>query len=101
MEYTREVLIDLCERSIVPVDQWSDRDSAQCMIQLGSCLALLKCGCDFKVLYEDVLCTNEETIWVEIEYPGFAAFEGFNSTKSNFWLPTEKRLRDNQGRDWY
>lgn len=40
----REELIALCERAVVPVEQWSDRDSADAQKQVGEALVLLRAG---------------------------------------------------------
>ncbi|WP_138945277.1 hypothetical protein [Plantibacter sp. M259] len=100
----REQLIDLCWRGVVPVDHWYDRDSADAQKQLGEALALLRAGCEYR------LTTNpkqtDQTIWVEIEYPGFNAFEDGRDDRSAwdrtlFYIPTVERLERREGKDWY
>ncbi len=49
-EYTREMLIDLCEKGVVHFDKWTNRDSSDAQIQLGQAWVLLKAGVPFIVL---------------------------------------------------
>jgi hypothetical protein len=80
MAYTREMLIELCDAAIVPVGEWRNRDSPSAYEQLG--LA---------------------TIWLTIEWPSFDSFEyGTKETQSQtFYIPTQKRLLERKGKDWY
>lgn len=102
--YTREDLIAICERAVVPVNRWSNRDSARSQEKIGTAWALLKAGCDW---HESVSpASDEDTIWIEIEYPGFSAFEEGRDEREYweeelFYLPTEKRLDRWSGKDWY
>lgn len=102
-DYTREELIDICERAIVSESDWGDRDSHQAQMQVGSCWALLKAGCEFKVITEGSLRSDDRTIWVEIRSAGFSFFEYAeedNAKESaNYYLPNPDRLL--QGGDWY
>jgi hypothetical protein len=103
-EYTREDLIAICERGFVPVDEWHDRDSAGAQRQLGEALALLRSGCDWWLASSPV--TDDRTIWIEAEFPGFNAFEYGRSDRSTwdcetFYLPTAARLDERSGSDWY
>lgn len=107
-KYTREDLIKICEQAFVPEDKWHDRDSESSQCELGECYALLKAGCDFEVIYEDDLCaTNEHTIWLYIYSCGFAWFEDYgedrddSKEKHHYYLPTQKRLDEVNGEDWY
>ena len=105
-EFTREELIDICERAVVPVKQWGNRDSASAHLQLGQCTVLLKAGCDFKAyrgngrIHKD----NMDTIEVHVFFPGFEAFEygreGIEEHES-FYLPSPERLEKRAGMDWY
>ena len=107
MNYTRENLIEICKQSFVSYKIWNDRDSLEAQKQLGVALVLLTVGCPFKILDEGTLKTDDHTIWLEIKAPGFGTFESgeiedesyFES--DNYYLPTEKRLKDRQGSDWY
>lgn len=102
----RQELIDICESSFIDVKHWWDRDSSGAMMQIGQCYALLKCNCKFKILTEkdNTICiTDERTIWIEIEYKGFSYFDSENDalTKQIFYLPTQQRLSEYPGKDWY
>lgn len=107
MNITREELIALCDDGVVPVDKWSNRDSASAQKQLGEARALLAAGCDFDVIDDrGRLKSDDRTLWVEIIYPGFQAFEWGHSERAHwdddtYYLPTRQRLDDNAGRDWY
>lgn len=97
---TRDELIELCIRGSVPQDRWRDRDSAGAQRQLGECLALLAAGCDFTCGRRN----DDRTWWVDIWFKGFDFFEwgsdkGFDS--DHFYVPTDKRLTENAGKDWY
>ena len=50
---TREELIAICEKATVPQSKWWDRDSAGAIQQMGMAWALLKAGCEFRVIKED------------------------------------------------
>ena len=100
--YTREELIQICERAVVPQDQWNDRDCADAHYQLGKAWALLKAGCNFTVKVED------ETIWVTFTVYGFRCFEYADkeeyeafADKESCYLPTVSRLEERNGKDWY
>ena len=106
-EYSRDDLIALCEDAIVPVAAWCDGDSARSHERLGTLWALLRAGCAFRVRDHDAdgSCrTDEWTVWVDVVYPGFMAFEcgrDENMEEETFYLPTRKRLEEADGRDWY
>lgn len=103
-ELSRDALIALCRRGVVPVDQWRDRDSAGAQKQLGEALALLEAGCDFRQASHAEPTTS--TIWIMITYPGFNAFEYGRDDIANhdddlFYIPTLDRLERAAGGDWY
>ena len=107
-EYTREDLIKICEQAFVPENMWHDRDSESSQRKLGECYALLKAGCDFRVVYDDDLCgTDENTIWLYVYSNGFSWFEDWgedrylSKEKHHYYLPTQKRLDEANGGDWY
>ena len=115
MKYTREDLLKICEQAFVSEDKWHDRDRANAQSCLGECSALLKDGCEFEVVYEedDHICeTDEDTIWLYIYSKGFMYYEscypddtkeerkGYKE-KKHFYLPTQKRLDEANGEDWY
>lgn len=102
-EYTREELISLCERGVVPCEKWSNRDTADAQRQLGEALALLRAGCAFRDRGRSgTYCvTDERTVWVDITFDGFNHFDwGGLPDKETFYIPTAKRLADSAGRDW-
>lgn len=109
-KYTREDLIKICEQAFVPENKWHDRDSESSQRKLGECYVLLKAGCDFKVTYEDedsMCVTDENTIWLYVYSKGFCWFEDFgedrdySKEKHHYYLPTQKRLDEVNGGDWY
>lgn len=96
----REDLILLCERASVPQKRWSNRDSADAQMQVGQCLMLLRAGCQFSE--PDDPKPTESIIWVDIEYEGFAFHDRVGPKDSEiFYIPTEERLREVNGGDWY
>lgn len=101
-EYTREQLIDLCQRAPVPQDRWTDRDTAGAQRQVGEALMLLKAGCDFDLSDNDNLKTDAKTIWVNIRFKGFDYFEDSDELQSEvFYIPTEESITKANGDDWY
>ena len=102
-KYTREELINICEKSFVSESKWHDRDSQEAQKQLGKCYALLKDGCDFKIINDEDICkTDENTIWLYIYSKGFQSFElGAEKEEECYYLPTLKRLEEANGNDWY
>lgn len=108
-QYTRELLIAICEAAVVSVDRWVNRDSPGAHTQLGLCWVLLKAGCEYTVFYrpegkEGSGCfTDESTIWLEVRHPTFNTFEhgGGNEEYETFYLPTPARLERCGIRDWY
>lgn len=102
MNYTRESLIDICERAIVAEKDWLNRDSSSATRQLGELWALLKSDCKFKVVTSGSWKTDDDTIVVEVQFSGFMSFEiGEGYETETFYLPTEKRLKEANGKDWY
>lgn len=104
-EITREVLVEICERSVVPVAEWRDRDTPRSQERLGTAWALLKAGCVWRIaedMYRDRPQERDETIWIYITYPGFGTFDwGAEHEEELFYLPTEARLKRRTGEDWY
>ena len=106
MGLTRDDLVSICEDAIVPMNEWTNRDSAMAHEQLGRAWALLRAGCPFTVRTEprherDSCVTNDETIWVAVEWEGFSFYEGGRLHRETFYLPTRQRLAERSGRDWY
>lgn len=100
----REDLIALCERAVVPVEDWRDRDSADAQKQVGEALALLRAGAEFSLASDPK--QTEDTIWIHCYYPGFNAFEYGRGERANwesdlFYIPTAARLDRVGGKDWY
>jgi hypothetical protein len=58
-DYTREDLIDLCERGVVPCSEWNDRDSLSAQHNLEEVYSYLKAGCDYVITTE-----SDRTVWV-------------------------------------
>lgn len=102
IKYTRKKLIEICERALVPESKWSDRDSEVAQKRIGEAWALLRAGCSYQVVYEDdLISTNDSTIWIKIRSKGFEYFEGEGKNVETFYLPTEKHLNNAQQGDWY
>lgn len=57
--YTREDLIELCERAVVPCSEWHDRDSLSAQKNLEEVYSFLKIGCDYKMNNE-----SDRTVWI-------------------------------------
>jgi hypothetical protein len=103
-EYTRDELIDLCERAIVLEKHWMDRDSHSSQKGIGQAWALLKAGCEFKVIIEGELATDDNTVWIEIFSDGFMRFEcgdEVGKERETYYIPTLKRITNANGSDWY
>jgi hypothetical protein len=104
-EYSREQLVDLCERAVVPMSRWYNRDSSRAQSQIGEAWVLLRAGAPFYVIRQGHLATDERTIWVLVEWKGFSAFElGLEEggmDDATFYIPTEERLASAAGGDWY
>lgn len=106
--YTREDLIKICEQAFVPEDKWHDRDSSEAQKQLGLCYVFLKDGCEFEIREEDC---SENSIVLDIYSKGFCWFEDWEEPSertrevkdkhSYIYLPTQKRLDEANGGDWY
>jgi hypothetical protein len=115
--YTREQLIAICEKAIVPHSKWADRDTFTAIKGVGECLVLLRAGCKFEILYEaeaNGFCTNDKIIWVTFWVKNFMWFEvsdgdadpegiptDSDGSRLVHYLPTEKRLEATKGKDWY
>ena len=107
-EYTREELIKICEQAFVPENKWHDRDSSSAQKQLGECYVFLKDGCEYEIREKD---SSENTIVLDMYTKGFCWFESWEEPKDRtrkdkekhnyFYLPTQKRLDEANGGDWY
>lgn len=101
---TTEELIALCEQAIVPVEHWSDRDTAHSQEKIGMAWALLRAGCEWRPAGDPA--DTDDTIWIEISYPGFHAFEEGRHDRETWddllvYIPTSERLDRAAGKDWY
>lgn len=94
---TREEFIALIDRATVPESEWNDRDSAGAQRQLGEGRALLLSGCEYTVEPGN----EHDCWWLEITYRGFDYFEVGDLSTDTFYIPTEKRLTEVNGKDWY
>lgn len=99
--YTREQLIELCNKAVVAHEDWRDRDSSSAQRQVGELLALLRAGCPFEVVQKGDWATDERTIVVLVTFHGFSKFEDGEDESETFYLPTESRLIERVGSDWY
>lgn len=98
---TREQLIELCDRGLVPEDKWLDRDTAGAQMQLGKLRVLLLAGCEFRILTTGNLTSDEKTWWVEVTFRGFNYVEVGDMDEDTFYVPTGERLTARAGQDWY
>lgn len=96
---TREQLIELCERGIVPESEWRNRDSSGAQQQLGKAWALLRAGCAFRVA--DSPRSDANTWWIEFTFKGFNYFEVGELEEDTRYIPTAARLDAHGGSDWY
>lgn len=109
---TTEYLINLCKDGVVSEKDWTNRDSAGAQRQLGEALSLLKAGCEWEVASSPK--SDNRTLWIEITYKGFNAFEGcfdcypeghhdnkYHYETDTFYIPTRARLQKAAGKDWY
>lgn len=94
---TREELIALMDRAVVPQEKWHNRDSASAQRQLGEGRALLLAGCPF--VFDDDC--DQDTWWITISYKGFDWFEQHIPSSDTCYIPTAKRLEARAGEDWY
>ena len=99
---TREGLISLCERGVVNVEAWRNRDSEGAQRQLGEAWALLRAGCEFDFDEEMIDNSGGKIVWVIIHRPGFATVDwGGPWEDTHYYLPSNERLHAVGGKDWY
>ena len=116
MEYTREMLIEICEKSFVPQSKWNNRDSFSAQKGVAMCYMLLKAGCKFQIKYkedfkDDTTVTNEDTIWLKFWAKDFTWFDVLDMDEDEYpdgrelndvyYLPTLKKIEAANGQDWY
>lgn len=136
MNYTREQLINICERAVVPHEKWGDRDSYISQKNIQSIYKGLTAGLDFKIITKEddpEYHSDEQTILIKFTTPidfdklekgkelkissredyfkdcdpdyETEMFNGdgidFHSDWTRTYMPTEKRLDEANGNDWY
>lgn len=127
--YTREELINICERSVVSFMDWNNRDSYSSQVQLVDIHRLLIIGAEFEIKIEsETISVNfinltedlkgkYRDIGYELQIDNLEDyFEEFGRDNEMFegngidinceygcsgYLPTLKRLEEANGRDWY
>jgi hypothetical protein len=100
MKYTRQELIAICERAVVPEARWRNRDSASAQRGVGLAWAWLRAGCEFHFTTDPK--SDDRTIWIEIHAKGFGFFDwGGDKDDELVYLPTPQRLDAAGGGDWY
>lgn len=98
----RDKIIALCDKAIVHHSKWSDRDTPEAQISVATIRAYLMAGCPFRIktrkknAHDDTV-TNERTIWIEIKHYIFEDELGWGV----YYMPTEKRIEEANGNDWY
>jgi hypothetical protein len=91
-------LIELCEHSIVSFAKWKNRDTPEAQQQLAICWGLLKAGCHIQLTDQD-----DHFINIMIAHPSFSSIESgsLDLEWSTFYIPTQSRLNQFSGADWY
>jgi hypothetical protein len=123
---TKDKLISLCERAVVPCEKWSDRDSAIAQNHIQEIHARLSADIPFSCSFEN------DTIFVSFKEPTEEQIKNISlglsvDTVSDYrervsddpddemfepffyssdciyrgFLPTEERLNEVNGSDWY
>lgn len=72
MNYTREQLIDICEKAVVHHTKWDNRDSYSAQLGVQSLYKGLTAGLDFRVVTKDIspdYHSNDNVIIVEFLQP--------------------------------
>ena len=62
LDYTREDLIDLCERAVVSCTKWNNRDSYSSQVNIQECYDYLKRGYDY-----DITTESDNTVWINFK----------------------------------
>jgi hypothetical protein len=98
--YTREKIIELCDKGIVPLDKWSNRDTPSAQSGIGLIRTYLIAGCDFKL---DNAEDEFDPSWIgapSIELLFEFSAEEFGDCECGYF-PSEKCLEVVNGNDWY
>lgn len=61
-DYSRDDLISLCERAVVPCREWNDRDSFSAQVNLQECYDYLNRGYIYDITNE-----SDRTIWISFK----------------------------------
>lgn len=96
----REELIKICKDAKVLYNKWRDRDSFSSQQSVMMVRLLLESGCEFRIRTNktNATCvTDENTIWVDVYYDEWEDGERWHI----HYLPTQKRLKEANGEDWY
>ena len=99
---TTEELVGLCERAVVPVNAWSDRDTPRSQEKIGKAWALLRAGCAWRLAKSPE--STPITWWIEITHPTFSSIEEGDPDLVDdelFYIPTQQKLDASSGKDWY
>ena len=96
MKYTRKKLIELCDKAIVPYHLWNDRDTPSAQVNIATIRAYLLAGCNYRLNLHKPK-TDENTIWIEIKHYVFESTPDWQL----YYMPTEKRINESNGGDWY
>jgi hypothetical protein len=95
-EEERKYLVDLCDRGLVPESKWKNRDTFLFQKKLALCEWFLLCGCKYTILSWD-----EYYIQICLYAHGFMYFEEGEPENEDFSIPSEERLNQLKGEDWY
>ena len=113
--YTREELITICERAMLPQNKWGNRDSLDAQMGVYLAYGLLKAGCWYEIVNEKNFMPERSAFWIRFKAHSFRWFEeageddkdndGYVDDNSGdemfYYLPTPERLDETVGRDWY
>lgn len=122
-KYTRDYLIDICERAVVPCSNWSNRDSYIAQINVQNIYRGLMLGLDYTVDESDydsltinfINCNpiQPDADQYNLDIDNLDSYFELKGTDSEMFycsshfdayggfLPTEKRLQEADGYDWY
>lgn len=124
----RNELIELCKKSVVPFTKWHDRDSYSAQVNVNICYQLLKAGCKYKMepdiahgsywlTFQSITDRQRETantFYLNIDslddYRTEFGYEDemFDCNEHVIdmftyygYIPTQYRLNEADGNDWY
>lgn len=101
-QYTKKEILEICDKGIVKFSEWSDRDTPSAQSKLATIRAYLLAGCKFRIRTKETYISNDcitddHTIWIDIQHYEFEDEIDWHL----YYLPTLKRLKECNGRDWY